>query len=311
MANTYAGQFDIANVAAYLSKTFADQVFNGRPLFAKLNADGNKKRQNGGFTLRQPLMVASNTSGGWMASGYDQIDFTPQGGTDYAEFPIKLYHKTVVMSEVEQDQNSGESEQIDLWEFKVSQAKLAAQTQFNQDLYKDGTQDSAAITGLKALVGNTGTYAGISRTSNSYWQCQIDTTTEALDDDDMLSMYNLCSQNGESFPNLIITTRALYEKYHQMLVPNVRYEDKQMANLGFQHVTFQGIPVVWDNDCQSGTMYFLNTKHIFLRYLNDKDFKWTAKTRMEQQLVDSMIVRWYGNLTTDSVRHQGKLTNRS
>jgi len=290
MAATYSGQFSVANVAAYLSKTFKDQVFSARPLFAKLNADGMNQSQKG---------------------GYDELDFTPQGGLEYATFPIKNYHKSVVMSMLEQEQNEGDSKKIDLWETKINQAKLAAQTQFNTDLYLDGTQDSNAITGLAAIVSTTGTYAGIARSGNTFWQAQVDTTTEALDDDDMLSQYNLCSNNGEEFPNLIVTTRALYEKYHQMLVPNIRYEDKQMANLGFEHVTFHGVPIIWDNNCQSGTMYFLNTRRMKLRYLNDLNFKWFPKARMERQLVDAMVLYWAGNLTVDSVRHQGKLTNRS
>lgn len=312
MAATYGGQFDISNVAKYLSTKFNDQVMTGRPLLAKLN--GRKKSLDGGYEFREPLRTSTNTTGGWgNPGGYDQLDFTPQGGLEYATFPLKWKHKTVVMSQLEQDQNRGDSAKIDLWEEKIDQCKESFQQEMNSDLYKDGTQDANAIIGLKALVATTGTYAGINRatTGNEFWKANADTTTESLSDEDMLSMYNTSSQNGDSFPDLIVTTRALWEVYHQMLVTNARYEDVEMANLGFKTVTFQGIPVVWDNDCQSGTMYFLNTRKLFWRYLQGWDFNWTVKARMEQQLVDAMVVKWAGQLTTTSCRHQGLLSGKS
>src|SRR5437868_5211665 len=173
----YSDQFSIANVVNYLNKEFTDQVFNGRPLYAKINANGMKKPVDGGYTLRLPIMSGTNNTAGWMASGYDELNFTPQAGVTYGDFPIKAYSVTAVMSELEKAQNRGVSEIIDLWEFKLNQAKLAAQTQFNADAYKDGTQDSAAITGLEAIVATTGTYAGIARSSNTFWQAgYVDTT---------------------------------------------------------------------------------------------------------------------------------------
>lgn len=307
----YSDQFNIANVAAYLSKDFKNQVFNGVPFFAKLNAGNNKKSQDGGYTLRQPLLTGINNTADWQGSGYDELNFTPQAGVDKADFPIKIFTATVVMSELERAQNRGASEMIDLWEMKINQAKQSTQRKFNTDLYKDGTQNAAAITGLEAIVATTGTYAGISRSGNTFWQAgYTDSTSETITEAKMLTAFNSVSQNGLEYPDLIITTRAIWETFHGLLQDNVRYEDKEMANLGFRNLTFMGVPVVWDNDCPSGTMYFLNMKHIFLRYLAGYDMTWVKKDP-SRQLVDAMAMRWYGNLTVDAVRYHGKLTGKS
>lgn len=254
----YSDQFAVANVVNYLNKNFADQVFKANPLLALLMKKGMNKGVDGGYTLRVPLMTGSNSTAGWLNSGYDELDFTPQAGVSYADFPIKAYSVQVVMSELEKAQNRGGSKMIDLWEFKITQAKKTAMAQFNADIYKDGTQDTAAITGLAAIIATTGTYGGIARSGNTFWQAgYADSTSETISENRMLTAFNTCSQNGLEFPDLIVTTRAIWQTYHGLLTDNVRYEDKDMANLGFRNLTFMGVPIVWDNDCTSGAMYFI------------------------------------------------------
>lgn len=310
----YTDQFDIANVVNYLNKNFSDQVFAGNPLFAKLNANGMKQTIDGGFDIREPLMTGQNATGGWMTSGYDELDFTPQAGVAYATYPVKAFNKTVVMSDLEQRQNSGGSKLIDLWEFKIEQAKLSAQDKFNSDLYLDGTAEQGAITGLAAYISATGTYAGINRatTGNEYWKAgYTDSTSETISENRMLTAFNTASQNGRDFPNLILTTRAIWQTYHGLLTDNVRYEDKEMANLGFKSLTWMGIPIVWDNDCPSGTMYFINTKTLKLRPLVGRDFYWIPKRQPDRQVVDAIATLWYGNLVGNAPRMNAVLTGKS
>ena len=303
----YLDQFNIANVVNYLNKEFTNQVFGGNPLYAKLNSNGRKKPVDGGYKFWVPVMSGRNTTAGWLPSSYDEIDLTPQGGVNKAEYTPKIFTTSVVMSELEQAQNRGVSEVIDLWEFKIEQAKMTAQERFNQDLYKDGTDDVNAITGLKAIVSDSGTYAGITRSTDTWWKAYVNTNPSSFDEDDWLVAFNTVSRNGLSYPDLIVTTQTLWEAYHASLVDNVRYEDKEMANLGFKSLTFMGIPVVWDNDCQSGQVYFLNTKHLALRPYKGYDLQWTEKRQPARQLVDAIICRWYGQLTTSSCRHQGRI----
>jgi hypothetical protein len=308
----YTDQFDIANVVNYLNKHFSDQVFKGNPLMALLQEKGMKKSVDGGYTLREPLMTGINSTAGWLPGSYDELDFTPQAGVAHADFPFKIYTVQVVMSELEQAQNRGGSKMIDLWEFKLEQAKKTAQAQFNADCYKDGTQDAAAVTGLEAIIATTGTYGGIARSGNTFWQAgYVDATAETISENRMLTAFNTASQNGMEFPDLIITTRAIWQTYHGLLTDNVRYEDKTMANLGFKSLTFMGIPIVWDNDCPSGTMYFVDTDAIRLRYMEGYDLQWTGKRQPTRQLLDAIICRWYGNLTAQSIRTNAKLTGKS
>src|SRR5205085_2620821 len=127
----------------------------------------------------------------------------------------------------------------------------------------------------------------------------------------LLTAFNTCSQNGMEFPDLILTTRAIWQTYHALLTPNVRYEDEKMANLGFRNVTFMNVPIVWDNDCPAGYVFGLNTGTLKLRPLAGFDFTWTEERQPDRQLVDAIVTRWYGNLVGTAPRLNFVLSGKS
>ncbi|MBA3758933.1 MAG: phage major capsid protein [Gemmatimonadales bacterium] len=250
----YQDGHEIATVVTYLNRKFNDMVFEGTPLLAKLR---ERQKSFVGRKALEPIMTLANSTTQWMASGYDEVDLTPQAGLDKAEFPLVSMTTSVVMSDLERDQNRGPDEKIDLWTAKVEQAKMSAVDYLSTGLHSDGTAEANQITGLKALVSATGTYGGIARSGNTYWQSFVDSTAEALTDDDMLTAYNTASRGGRTYPDLILTTQALWEKYALTLTPNIRYDDTTKANLGFSSLQFMGAPVMWDPDVPTGYMYFL------------------------------------------------------
>jgi hypothetical protein len=306
----YQDGIEIATLVTYLNRKFVDQVFEGTPLLEKLRA---RQKSFVGRKAVEPLMTSGNTTGQWMASGYDEIDLTPQAGLEKAEFPLASFTHSVVMSDLERDQNKGPDERIDLWTAKVEQARLTAIDFLSSGLHSDGTSQANQITGLLAMVLDTGTYAGINRATagNEYWKAYVDSTAEVLTDDDMMTAYNTASRGGRTYPDLILTTQALWEKYALTLTPNVRYDDVNKANLGFRQLQFMGAPVFWDPDVPTGYMYFLNTKFINLRYLQGWNFSWTPERKPSRQLVTAIICKWAGALTTNSPRHQALLSGKT
>jgi hypothetical protein len=309
-ANANYGQMEASTAVTWLNKNFIDSVFEGTPTLAKFQSR-LEKGMPGGRRFIVPLMTTGNNTAAWMTSGYDEFSLEPQAGLTAAEYPIVALGTSCVLSELEQAQNSGPDARVDLWKSKVKQAKLTMTDIMSQGIHSDGTDETGQITGLAALIESSGTYGGIARSGNTFWQAYEDNTAEALDDDDMLVAYNTASRGGRTYPDLIVTTQALWQKYHAMLVPNVRYEDERMANLGFRSLMFMGTPIVWDPDCPAGVMYFINTEFIKLLYLEGYNMTWTPKMRPVRQLVDTMLCRWYGAMAAESVRHQAKLTAKT
>jgi len=288
--NANYGQIESSTLQKWLNKNFSDNIFNGLPLFAWMNKNGRKKRVDGGAYAVVPLMYGKNSTNKWMTA-YDTVDISGQDGLTAAQFNWKMISGSVAMSRFEKAQNMGASQLIDLWDTKIEQEKISLQDKFNTDLYGDGTTDSnAAITGLAAMITTTGTYGNINRSTstNSWWRAIIDTTISVLSENDMRTQYNNQSKNV-THPTIILTTQALYEKYESLLVPARRFVNDSMADLGFDNLTFHGVPIVYDDACTSGTMFFLNDNYLGLYVLGDNDFYWTEIRNPTTQFVDVML----------------------
>ena len=163
--NSNFDQIGSSTLRNYLDKKFTDNVFNGLPFFAWINKAGRKKMIDGGEFLVRPLMYGKNSSVRWQ-SGYDVIDTAPQNGLTSAQFNWKMAGGSVTYSVLEDAKNSGRQQVINLLNAKVEQAKISLQDMFAEDLFGDGTADSNnALTGLAAMVANSGTYGNINRST--------------------------------------------------------------------------------------------------------------------------------------------------
>jgi len=163
--NSNFDQISSSTLRNYLSRSFTDQVFNGMPFFAWMNKEGRKVNTDGGEFLVEPLLYGKNNTVRWMA-GYDVVDTAPQDGLTSAQYNWKMAGGAVTYSVLEDAKNSGRHQVIDLLKAKINQAKLSMQDMFAEDLFLDGTADSNnALTGLGAMVANSGTYGNINRST--------------------------------------------------------------------------------------------------------------------------------------------------
>ena len=242
---------------------------------------------------------------------YDPIDTTPQTGITSAQFNWKLLAGSVTYSRVEALKNNSKEKVIDLLEQKTMQLEESLRDEFNTEAFSDGTTNSGkGVTGLQAVIAATGTFGGISRSANTWWQAQRDDNAQALSEPTMRTMFNNCSKNLTR-PALILTTQTLFEKYLSLVQPAYRIVNNEMADLGFQNVEYMGVPIVWDVACPSGWMMFLNDRYLRIRVHPDADFKVTDRKEPANQLVFTQQVYWLGNITCNNCRFQGALTAKT
>ena len=79
------------------------------------------------------------------------------------------------------------------------------------------------------------------------------------------------------------------------------------AYIGFPNIDFNGVPVIADPNCTSKTIYFINTKHLFLKYHKKANMIWTPFLRPSNQLLVVKYLKWTGQLVCNNPRTQGKL----
>ncbi|CAB4151934.1 hypothetical protein UFOVP582_42 [uncultured Caudovirales phage] len=308
-----------ANFDALLSTTLAnyrnqltDNVFTDRVLTNHLMQKGRMRMVNGGTKIVEPLIYGQNST---VASygGYDTIALTAQDGISAAEYEWKQYAASIAISGIEEAKNNGEAEIINLLEAKIMQAEESMREGFNAMFYGDGTGNSSKNwNGLGNIVESGNTVGGInSATSgNEFWRSYEENTAAALTLAQMATAYNSVSV-GNDHPDLVLTSRTLFEKYEALLQPQLRYTDTKTADAGFQNLLFKAAPVVFDAACTAGVMYFINSKYLTLVGHTDKWFTQTDFIRPENMDARYALIMCYGNLTCRNRAKQGKLTAKT
>ena len=291
-----------------------DNVFSARPFVYFLKQAGQVRTISGGAKIVLPLLYGQNGTAA-SYSAYDTINTTPQTGITAAEYNWKQYAASITISGIEEAQNNSEEQIIDLLEAKTFQAEETITEKFDQMFITgDGTGNGGKDwLGLAKLVkdSTSTSIGGIDQTADTWWAPGH--KNEDADDLSLAQMrtaYNTVSV-GNDQPNVILTTRALFEKYEDLLQPQERFMDSKTADGGFQNLLFKGAPIVYDNYVTAGDMYFLNTKYIRLVGHSDTWFKPTPFVRPNNQDARYAQILCYGELTISNRARQGVLTSKT
>ena len=307
------------NFDALLSTTLAnyrdqltDNVFSDRVLTNHLMSKGRIRMVNGGTKIVEPLIYGQNTTVA-SYSGYDTISLAAQSGITAAEYEWKQYAASIAIRGIEEAKNNGEQEIINLLEAKIMQAEESMREGFNTMFFADGTGNSGKDwNGLGNIVETGNSVGGINSATagNEYWRSYEENTAGALTLAQMATAYNTVSV-GNDHPDMILTTRTLFEKYEALLQPQLRYTDTKTADAGFQNLLFKAAPVVYDTAAPAGTMFFINSKYLSLVGHSGKWFQQTEFVRPENLDARYALIMCYGNLTCRNRKKQGKLTAKT
>lgn len=303
-------------------KTLTDNIHKSNAVFYQLKSNNGFREEDGGERIVEPLMYGKNGTAR-SYDGYEALDTTPQTGIDSAEFNWKQNSVSISISGKEEAQNAGSSRIINLLESKTTQAEMSLTEELSRQLFSDGTGNgSKDLTGLSALVSPSGTYGGINSATYTWWAAGAETTAEALGLAKMRTAYNASSIGGKDAPTLIVTTQTLFESY-EALFTNVAISgggtsfstptegQKKMADGGFQTLQFKGVPIVWDEQCQSGVVYFLNAKHMKLVMHSKRNFKTTDFVKPENQDARVAQILVMGNVTCNRRKSFYKLSAKT
>lgn len=280
---------------------FVDQVFSARPLTFFLMQSGQIRMVDGGATIVEPLIIASNST----VETYADADALSPGVTSEfsaAQYDWRQLVASVKILGIEEAKNAGSSRILDLLEAKIMVARESITSEFNT-MFHSGTTTAPSGSGwnnLGYLLGqNANSVGGIDPSANTYWQTNIDSDAEALTTADMTTLYNNASVGGDQ-PGVVITTQTLYEKYESLLQPQLRYSDARTADAGFQNLMFKGAPVLYDADCASAHMWFLNPKYIRLIGHTQKWFTPTPFIRTVFEDSRTAQIFCYGQLVVNN-----------
>lgn len=300
----------------------ADNVSKNNALLKRLKAKGKVKPVSGGRTIVQEMEYAENGTFK-RYSGYEALNISPSDVFTAAEFNYAQAAVAISISGLEQIQNSGEEQIIDLLESRISNAERTLVNNIALDCYSDGTADGGRqIGGLQLLVSGsptTGTVGGIDRSAWAFWRNQKFSgltdggapVTSANIQSYMNRLY-IKQVRGADQPDLVVADNNFYRLYLESLqaIQRIASEDKAMA--GFNGLKYMNADVVLDGGFGGGaptsTMYFLNTDYIYFRPAASRNFVPIGDDRYavnQDALVK--LIGFAGNVTLSNAFLQGAL----
>ena len=307
------------------SKKIADNVTNNNAILKRLSKKGKIKTFSGGVKILQELSFAENSNAGWY-TGYDLLPVGVSDVISAAEFNIKQAAVPVIISGLEQLQNAGKEQMIDLLEGRMSVAESTLANLLTGGLYSDGTGSGGKeIDGLEAAVPVLPTaapYGGIDGNVFTFWQNAVSDQTAAngLDSTKIQGYWNLLWASlvrGQERPDLIMADSTVWNAYIASLQAQQRFTNTNDADAGFVSVKFMDSDVVLDggiyngsngSGAPAGSAYFLNTNYIHYRPHAARNMVPLSPNRRyaTNQDAEVQIIGWAGNLTCSGRQFQGR-----
>lgn len=172
--------------------------------------------------------------------------------------------------------------------------------------------------GLGNIVADTGVLHGINPATagNGYWKSYVKDAASAAISDTLLRDVkdSIGYVSGMDDGTIGIWTRGIRNAYVNTLTSLKQFTDASATTLrgGFKAVLFDDQPMVVDDHCQNGTVYFIDTDAMFWAEMSD--FEWAD--------MDGKVLKWdagydayigymfkYYNLGTWARNRHGKLIN--
>jgi hypothetical protein len=302
----------VTTTLAGYSKTMADNVTNNNALLRHIDRNGNKMPATG-RTIVQELEYAVNSTTKWY-SGYEVLDTSTSNVFTAAEFNYKQLAGNVVISGLEQVENSGPEQIFNLLKSRIRNLEKSLKNDMATALYADGTgTDSKELGGLQLLVPGTvgNTVGGINSGTYTFWANQVyDFSTEGVTasattiQTAMNTLWLACIR-GADRPDVIVGDTTYFGFYWASLQTNQRFTSDESASAGFMNLMFMDAPVYYDDQCPTTKIYFLNTDYLFLRYAEGREFVPLGEKASVNQDALVMPVAWAGNMTVSNRARQG------
>lgn len=308
-------------------KKLVDNVTKHNGLLTLMKERGNIQTDAaGGYEIAIPLSYAENSTY-QRFSGYDTLNIGQSDVLSAAKYDWQQAAIHVTASGRELKMNNSEERMINLVKSRIDVAMATAANNLSIDLYSDGSLANQ-INGLAALVttNGQGTVGGINSGTYTFWRSKVqevaggDVAVDGAGAGTALTYANLraamntlwlSTTRGNDKPDLIVASHDMFSLFESGLQDLQRYADARLGALGFEALKYKSASIIFDDNTNFGTtaetMYFLNTKFLYLK--EHPDARWTEDDEKVPVNQDAVIVPmyWMGNLCTSNRSLQGRI----
>ena len=296
------------------SGEIADNISNHNALYKQVVKKGNMTPATG-RSIVQEIEYAENANVMWY-TGAEPLRIDAGETLTAAEFSYKQLAGNVVITGLEEIQNSGREAVHNLLKARMRNLEKSLINTVSTAIYADGTGNSGKeFGGLQLLVADTSTntVGGISGSTYAWWKNYVydfSTASVTASSTTIQHAMNLAWINtirGSDKPDIIVSGQTYFLYYLESLQAQQRFTDTQGAGAGFTNVTFAyggSTPVIYDDQCPSTRMYMLNTDYIFMRPAKGRWMKPAPDKASVNQ--DALVMPMYsaGNMTISNRERQ-------
>lgn len=271
-----------------------DQILNAPTYYSRVVSAGKPFE---GKTMDIVYDITSDTSGQFF-TGLETLNSAATSTTVTGSYAHTAFTQPQVSIMLESFANSGAQQAIDLDEFKYEKAAAQALQALGSAIYGDGTANQPL--GLAQIVNDSGSVGGLARATYSALNATVTASGGTLTLAKMATLYDAISAASltNEEPNIGLTTKTVWSLYEQLLTPNVRtsyneagynalslrgkFMSRNKAELdnaaGFNCLSYRGMPIIKDDFCTSGVLFFLNEEY----------FAWHGRTEVPDLYKDTL-----------------------
>lgn len=289
-------------------KGFKDNITNRNALLKRINGKGNKRTEDGGLSIVEPLDYASNST--YMRySGYDLLNVQASDVLSAAEYNWKQVAIHITASGLELRQNSGTSQIEKLVAARIKNAIRTFQNNFSSDLYSAGSLTNQ-IGGLQQIVAdtNTNTVGGIDANTWTFWRNgvfdlsvnSVTLSATTIENSMLLPMWLTVDRGEGDCPDLILMDPVHYAYFVASQTSLKRYASAKDLEAGAISLKYMTADVTYDTTASgipTTHTYMLNTNYIKLVVHEDADMDEMDQKNPVNQDAEVIPILWMGNLT--------------
>src|SRR5690606_7493856 len=151
-------------------------------------------------------------------------------------------------------------------EAKIQQLEETATAQLGSHIFS--AQSGTNMNGLPDLISTTNnSVGGINSSTYEYWRNQKDANITnfgtSMNGVGMVAMNKMMKDTMKTnkSPDCLITTKTIHGYIENVQVQNQRFLSSE-ASWGFDAMPFKGAKIFFDDNCDDGKIYFINTNDL-------------------------------------------------
>lgn len=309
------GQDQLTSLARhYILPQVTDNAYlKNNALLYRLIRSG-KRMVQGGTQIEVPMMYR-RFQGGGTYRGYDILNTQPQDTIKNGYVEWKQHYASFAVDGLTLIRADSPLAIANHLNIQGQQMFMEIGENLAAGIFSNGTTDPKDIDGLRAIIEDGNTYAGINRSTDTWFQATMDSATTTLTLAAMRGLFGNATVGG-THPTIWFGNGTNYNRLYALMTSTTGYgvqynrepggHDEVLAQAGFTNLMFENVPFVRDDNAASTDIYCPNENFLSLVVSPRADFYLMDFQKPHNQDAYISTLVWAGNMICMNAKTQAR-----